>query len=40
MKHVFIICTAAFTQLLSIAPTAPAQNNPRPTGANDRHAQR
>src|SRR6202163_2618176 len=28
MKRVFIICTAAFTQLLSIAPGAPAQNNP------------
>jgi DNA-binding beta-propeller fold protein YncE len=27
MKRVFIICTAAFTQLLSI-PGAPAQNNP------------
>jgi DNA-binding beta-propeller fold protein YncE len=28
MNHVFIICTAALTQLLSIAPDAQAQNNP------------
>jgi len=28
MKHIFIICTVAFAQLLPIAPGAPAQNNP------------
>jgi len=28
MNRVFIICTAALTQLISIAPDAQAQNNP------------